>query len=126
MNARAVSVAVWSLGVLFALACLAFAGRSGRQPLSEAPLAGVAVDRGALWQAHCGNCHPVAEFQARLSGPQAALAARELLQKLEAHGDTSLSDDLLLVSWLSAQAEAAEPASAKPPAQAEPEDDYSL
>lgn len=120
MNQRLVTIAVYSLALLFALACVAFAWRASTMPGAAPPAEPAAAQ--ALWQARCGGCHAPAEFLPRLAGPGREAAAADLVQRLARHGDATFAEDLQLIQWLAGQAATGAPAEEAP---AE-DDDYTL
>jgi mono/diheme cytochrome c family protein len=128
MNQRLVAIAVWSLALLFALACAAFAWRATR--LAAAPAAAVvdpAVAPGAaLWASACARCHAPAEFAPALAGADRVAEVARLLHKLDDHGPLEFSEDLLVVQWLASLAPATVEAPPAPEADDGEAEDFTL
>lgn len=127
MNQRLVAIAVWSLALLFALACVAFAWRATRlgAPLAPAPAA-EAAPGAAVWGSACARCHEPGEFTGRLAGAGRAAAVAGMLARLDDHGALGFAEDLQVIQWLATQAgtDAAVPPTPSP--EPEAEDDFSL
>jgi hypothetical protein len=127
MNQRLVAIAVWSLVLLFALACAAVAWRAGT--MSAAPAAAAdaaALPGGALWASRCARCHEPSAFSGHLAGADRIAAASAMLAALDTHGGTDFAEDLQLIQWLATQAGADNGAAAPVAEKAEEDDPYTL
>ena len=128
MNQRLVAIAVWSLVLLFALACAAVAWRAGTMS-AAAPAAvadAAALPGGALWASRCARCHEASAFSGRLAGADRLAAASAMLATLDTHGGTEFAEDLQLIQWLATQAGADNGAAAPVPEKAGEDDPYTL